>query len=234
SQPIWTRDGQRVLFRSERDGETSVWWQRAEGGAAERFAKVEQGVRPQPESWTPDGKLLFSVRGRGNDGASVSMLSLNADQNATMVIKPPASNPSLSPDGRWMAYHTIGSTTAVFVEPFPPTGEKHQIAGDGGTQPLWSPDGKELFYLSGFGQTDRQIMAVDIRTQHGFVSGKARPLPIQGLVSTGPRPYDITPDGKYFVVMMPKSQVDLDRSSLEQINITLDWFSELRQRVPVK
>ena len=77
-------------------------------------------------------------------------------------------------------------------------------------------------------------MAVDIQTQHGFVSGKARPLPIQGIVSTGPRPYDITPDGKHFVVMMPKSQVDRERSLAEQINITLNWFTELQQRVPVK
>ena len=105
-----------------------------------------------------------------------------------------------------------------------------QITTDGGDNPLWSPDGKQLFYLRP-GIT-RQIMAVDIQTQRGFVSGKSTPLPIEGIIAPGPRPYDITPDGKYFVVITPKSQASPGKAPSEQINITLNWFEELKQRVP--
>jgi len=161
------------------------------------------------------------------------MLSVVAGSSAKLVIKPPATNPHLSPDGRWIAYTgTVTGRVEVYVEPFPPTGEKHQITRDGGDNPLWSPDGKQLFYL--VPGVLRRIMAVDVGTQNGFSFGKATPLPIEGVLSTGPRPYDIMPDGKSFVVILPKAQADPARARAEQINVTLNWFNELQQRVPVK
>jgi hypothetical protein len=77
-------------------------------------------------------------------------------------------------------------------------------------------------------------MSVDIQTQPSFAVGKTTPLPIEGIIDTGPRSYDITPDGKYFLVMVAKSQVDPTKAPSEQFNVTLNWFEELKQRVPVK
>jgi Tol biopolymer transport system component len=118
------------------------------------------------------------------------------------------------------------------VEPLPPTGEKHQIATGDARDPLWAPDGKKLFYTKTDPNNVRRIVSVDIQTSSGFVVSKATPLPIDGLQTTGPRPYDITPNGKSFVIMLAKSQIDINKS-VEQIIITLNWFEELKQRVPV-
>jgi Tol biopolymer transport system component len=123
------------------------------------------------------------------------------------------------------------------VQSFPPTGAKFQVSTGGGRNPLWSPDGKQLFYLQT--EADRsetsQVVSVDVQTQPGFVIGKTTPLPIKGIIGPiGPRSYDISPDGKYFVVVMPASQADPDKGPPQQINITLNWFEELKQRVPVR
>ena len=75
-------------------------------------------------------------------------------------------------------------------------------------------------------------MAVDIQTQRGFGFGKTKALPIEGIINGGARSYDITPDGKHFVVMVPKAEATPDKAPAEQINVTLNWFEELRQRVP--
>jgi len=80
-----------------------------------------------------------------------------------------------------------------------------------------------------------QIVSVDAQTQPSLVIGKTTPLPIKGFIGLlGARSYDITPDGKYFVVMLPKSQADPAKAPPEQIDIVLNWSEELKQRVPVK
>ena len=112
-----------------------------------------------------------------------------------------------------------------------PNVAKYRITTTGGDNPLWSPDGKQLFYLK-LGGT-RQILSVDVQTQPTFAFGKTTALPIEGIVAGGPRAYDITPDGKYFIVMLPASTTDPGKAAPPQINITLNWFEELKQRVPV-
>ena len=81
----------------------------------------------------------------------------------------------------------------------------------------------------------QQMFAINVQTQPSFVPGKTTPLPIQGIsIPSGPRPYDNTPDGKCFVVIFPKSEAEAGKAPPEQLNITLNWFEELKQRVPVK
>jgi Tol biopolymer transport system component len=122
----------------------------------------------------------------------------------------------------------------VYVQPFPPTGAKYQISTDGGFSPLWSPDGKQLYYaLTPVARTTR-LVAVDIQTNPSFTFGKTNPLPIDEIVQSGARAYDVSPDGKYFVVTVPRNPVDAGKASSGQINVTLNWFEELRQRAPMK
>src|SRR5262249_19018308 len=159
---LWTTDGQRVVFTSDREGDHGLFWQRVDGGPAERLAKLEQGLGANPDTWSPDGKvLIFTNRTTtgllgGNAGnAGISALSIGTGKKTEVVIKQHATNPSLSPDGRWLAYvGTESRPVRVYVEPFPPTGEKHQITDNGGN-PLWSPDGKQLFFMRG----GRQILS---------------------------------------------------------------------------
>src|SRR5207253_2808295 len=118
-----------------------LFWQRADGsGAAERFGKMEQGQTPQAESWTPDGTTLIFLR-RNNVGSTGLMaLTPGADQKPRLVIPAPAGNPSLSPDGQWLAYQSPESgRQQIYVQPFPPNGTKYQVTPDGGSEPLWSP-----------------------------------------------------------------------------------------------
>jgi serine/threonine-protein kinase len=235
--PLWTTDSQRVVFTSERDDGWSLLWQRVDGGPAEQLAKpLKSDARPLPDSWSPDGKVLLFTERTGAPGSSgsggISAITPGGDGKPKPVIKQNATYAaSLSPDGRWLAYSQVDSRgrNEVYVEPFPPTGEKHQISSDRGSNPLWSRNGNQLFYMRG-----GQIIAVDVQTQPSFSAGKVTVLPIGEIVNPGPRPYDVTPDGKYFVVMLLKTETDPSNAPRDQINVILNWFRELQERLPLK
>jgi serine/threonine-protein kinase len=242
-KPIWTIDSQRVVFTSalssdpstDREGDRGLFWQPADGnGPLERLTEAEPGTGHQADVWTPDGKtLIFTVSHGGT--WHLSTLAMGADQKPKPLMEEWAANPSISRDGRWLAYISNESGRQnIYVQPFPPTGAKYQVSTAGGRNPLWSSDGTRLFYLQDDTAGTMQIVSVDVQTQPSFAIQKTTPLPIKGVIgSLGPRHYDISPDGKYFVVMLPKSQADAAKTPPEQINITLNWFEELKKRVPV-
>ena len=145
-----------------------------------------------------------------------------------------ATNSNLSRDGRWLAYTARAGNRQqdVYVQPYPVTGAMYQVSTMGGHYPLWSFDEKQIFYATDELGGTSQIMSVDVQTQPRFVVLKTTPLPIRGILSNQARGgFDITPDGKYFVVLMPS---DAGRARVPQINITLNWFEELKQRAPGK
>jgi Tol biopolymer transport system component len=230
--PLWTRDGKRIIFTSTREGgsDLKVFWQPADGSASAEKLTDEKGVIGA-ESVSSDGKTI-AVRIKGQ----INTLSPGGDRKMQSLIEPPVntgvSTATFSPDGKWVAYTQFGARTEVYVQPFPPTGAKYLVGNNAGA-PLWSPDGKQLFYLQPQAGLF-QIVAVDIQTQPSFVIGKATSLPIEGLRSGGTaRTYDITPDGKQFIVTMPPEVGQLSGQT-HQINVVLNWFTELQQRVPVK
>jgi Tol biopolymer transport system component len=116
---------------------------------------------------------------------------------------------AFSPDGRWFAYASgeiTGVSFNIFVEPFPPTGARYQLTSTGGRDPVWSPDGKELFFNTQVqsNATEGHLVSVDVRTQSGFTFGQPKSVPIAGAILGGNgRNYDSTPDGKQFVVVVP-------------------------------
>ena len=237
--PIWSRDGQRVIFQSDRDGDSGLFWQRADGsGTAERLTKAEEKTFHVANSWSPDGKTLtFSVVG---SDPGIWSIAMEPDAKAKVLIDAPSSDQrdsSVSPDGRWITYHSTESgRTEIYVEPFPPTGAKYQITTTLGYLPVWSSDGKQIVYVqntAGIGD----IMSVDVQTQPSFVFGKPVPLPIKGIIQNGgqgnPRGYDISPDGKQFVVMLSASDAESGARQTQQIYAVLNWFEDLKRRVPV-
>jgi hypothetical protein len=136
-----------------------------------------------------------------------------------------------SPDGRWVAYQ-IGETGAgeasTYVEPFPPTGTKYQVARGG--RPQWSRDGKELFYVP----APAQFMAVTVRTEPGMTFANPVMVP-RGFGIADPantRPYDITPDGR--ILGVGTGQTPTGSPGPAQIQVVLNWFAELQQRVPTR
>ena len=113
------------------------------------------------------------------------------------------------------------------MQPYPGPGGKWQISTEGGTEPVWNPNGRELFYRSG-----NKMMAVDIATQPGFSAGKPRMLfegPYRPTPVTNPN-YDVSPDGQRFLMVKPSEQ---EQAAPTQINVVLNWFEELKRRVPV-
>jgi Tol biopolymer transport system component len=133
-----------------------------------------------------------------------------------------------SPDGRWLAYVSNESGRyEIYVQPYPGPGGKLQISTDGGGEPMWNPNGRELFYRSG-----DKMMAVDITTQPSFSAGKPKVL-FAGQYQPSPNPvpnvnYDVSPDGQRFLMLKPGGQ---DQAAT-QINVVLNWFEELKQKVP--
>ena len=139
------------------------------------------------------------------------------------------SGPQFSPDGHWLAYVSDESgRSETYVQPYPPgRGEQHLISTEGGTEPVWNRNGRELFYRSG-----NKMMAVDIVTQPSFAASKPRML-FEGPYLPNPFApspnYDVSPDGQRFLMIKPTEQA---QAAATQINVVLNWFEELKQKVP--
>ncbi len=151
--PIWSADGQRVAFQSDREGDLGIFWQRADGSTpAERLTKPGQGTAHIPESWSPDGNTLLLAVTRGATNA-LSILALPDKKETALAEELSSVNAfaaMFSPDGRSITY----SRGQVFVQPFPITGAKYLISS--GFHPAWSHDGKELFFVQYRGTQRRE------------------------------------------------------------------------------
>jgi len=227
--PSWTPDGKRIAFESNKDGATNIYWQLADGsGWLERLNTSEYSQ--VPSSWSADGQLLAFIEINPTTGYDIWVLRMG-DRRARPFLRTPFTEgaPQFSPDGRWLAYTSDESgRLEVYVQPYPGPGGKWQISTDGGTEPVWNRNGRELFYRSG-----DKMMAVDIATQPSFVAGKPRML-FQGqyVLNTPPSSipfYDVSADGQRFLMLMPSEQ---GQAAPTQINVVLNWFEELKRRVP--
>lgn len=241
--PIWSADSQRVTFQSNREKDRGIFWQRADGsGAAERLVTAEEGTELVPESWSPDGGwLLYCVFGR--DQTSTLWVWSKEDRKAETfgTVKSAGrifTGAVFSPDGKWVAY-TVGDeavqrSRAVYVQPFPATGAKYKISkdADDGHHPLWSPDGKELFFTPGPGSP---LEAVAVSTQPAFSFGESGKVARRFLAlgPSYPRPWDISRDGQRFLGLS-ESQTDGLVAQDQQIRVVVNWFEELKRKVPVK
>jgi serine/threonine-protein kinase len=226
---VWTPDGKRVAFSSNKEGPTNIFWQRADGsGGLERLTTSE--YLNFPMSWSPDGQLLAFVEVNPTTGYDIWVLRLS-DRKAQPFLQTPfnESVPRFSPDGRWLAYISNESGRwEIYVQSYPGPGGKWQISTEGGTEPAWNPNGRELFYRSG-----EKMMSVDIATQPSFSAGKPRVL-FEGRYSPAPGTtpnYDVSPDGQRFLMIRPTEQAE---AAATQINVVLNWFEELKRRVPTE
>jgi len=227
SAPVWTPDGKRIAFMSNREGPQNVFWEPADrSGGPERLTTSE--YTPVPMSWSPDGQLLAFSEINSATGYDIWVLRFS-EHKAQAFLRTPFNEavPSFSHDGRWLAYVSDESGRyEVYVQPYPGPGGRLQISTEGGTEPVWNPNGRELFYRSG-----NKMIAVDIVTQPGFAAGKPRVLFEQQYVPTpltSPN-YDVSPDGQRFLMLKPNQSAEVAPT---QINVVLNWFEELKQKVP--
>ena len=239
-RPVWTPDSQRITFSSDRDGTMSLYWMPADGsGVAERLTTAEEGTSHWMGSWSPDGELLvFNVERDLQTDWDIWTLSVDDGETQSLYDTPGTAyfGAELSPNGEWLAYGAGPSSAAVdiYVEPFPPTGARRRISQDGGYWPLWSPEGSELFYRPSAASAGITLRSVDIVTQPTFAFSNEQTLPVQGFNVVGYyRDYDMSPDGERLLMVFPADQSDSGEPARLQINIVLNWFEELKERVPV-
>jgi Tol biopolymer transport system component len=227
--PVWTPDGKRIVFTSSKEGPRNLFWQLADGsGGLERLTSEEQ--LHIAKSFSPDGQLLvFHASASGNQ-RDILVLRLS-DRKAEPFLGTPFNEGGarFSPDGRWVAYVSDESgRPEIYVQPYPGPGGKWQVSTDGGTEPAWNRNGRELFYRSG-----NKMMAVETMTSPSFSAGKPRVL-FEGEYAVTEYPqlgsdYDVSADGQRFLMVKETART----VSNEQINVVLNWLEELKRRVPV-
>jgi serine/threonine-protein kinase len=233
--PVWSHDGERVAFQSDREGDQAIFWQKADGtGVAERLTKPDQGVAHMPDSWSPDGKTLSYSAVKGAE-AAVWIHSIQDKKSTVFASQASAviARSAFSPDGQWLAYQSNETgQNQIFVQPFPATGAKYPIVRGG--QPAWSLNGNEIYYNAGVGQ----IGVISIKIRPTFSFGEPFVFPAAGWRGTAParepRPWDISPDGKQLLGVIPVTEAATAGETTLQIRVVLNWFTDLKQRVREK
>ena len=222
---LWSPDGKRIVYRGTRQGTRNVYWKSADGTGEEERLTTKEGVIQTPTSISPDGRwLLFSDAG-GETKSDIWMLRLDGDRSPQPFLRTSASetNARISPDGRWVAYVSDASgPNEVYVQSFPAQGPRRQISTAGGIEPLWSRDGRELFYQSG-----DKLMVVDVVTSPTFSAGTPRVLFAgrYGISPTGITANSQSADGRRFL----RNQQVQPPQPLDSIDVVLNWFEQLKQ-----
>jgi Tol biopolymer transport system component len=226
--PVWSPDGSRIVFvQGLKEGrEEFVMSIIAADGAGEMRDVYKSKDRFEVSDWSPDGRHVLVDR--GNIGATdLWAFPIDDPGKAFPLVRSPflEHGGQFSPDGRWVAYVSRHSgRDEVYVTPFPGAGTRWQVSGSGGTQPRWSPDGREIYFLSA--ASDLMAAAVDAGGSR-FEVGDVRPL-FRVNMFAGPRHglygYDVSPDGKRFLVN------DAGEASAPRVALVTNWTAALAKR----
>ncbi len=224
-EPIWTPDGKRLTFWSntERADDNRLLWKAADGsGQAELL--MEEKLQTYPGSWSPDGQTVVFYGARPGGQSDIWVLPLGAKPQAIINTRFVERVPMFSPDGRWLAYVSDESgRREVYVQPYPALDKRWLISNDGGNEPTWRGDGKELFYRNG-----HKMMSVSIETEPEFRAGPPQVL-FEAEYDLHPfddRNYDVTQDGQRFVMIQSEGLTDD-----VEIHVALNWFHELSRKM---
>ena len=225
SRPIWSSTGQQVTFVSHRSGNYDIFVRAVDGsGAAE--ALTSNPFREGPGDWSADGRFPVFDRDHSEDRSDIWYLKRKDDgqgfEEIPFLQTPFAEwNPKLSPDGRFIAYQSDESGRfEVYVKPFPEGDDKWPVSRNGGDDPRWSQDGKELFYVE-----DATLVSVAVVTDPAFSAGEATSLFSAPSLRSGGYPnYDVSADGRRFVLVE-----NLEVEPL-RIHVVQNWYEEFRDR----
>lgn len=207
--PVWSRDGSKIAFRNGAD--LKVYVRASDGSGQQRNLQV----RGRPTSWSPDGRALLVL----NEDSHITIVPFD-DRGDPGSPRPWFRSPALersarfSPDGRWVVYVTNETgSEEVFVQGFADLKGKLRLSPAGGLHPVWSLDGKEIYYL----EEDR-LMAVRL-TESGGVLTAATPkalFPLPWLRNVASSPYDVAPDGRFLVKTFESREA-------EHLEVILNW-----------
>ena len=224
--PHWTADGTRIAFGT-RTG--TIFWKAADGSGQRE--ELTSGAYPRyPVSFSRDGKRMLFVELHPSRRGDIWSIPLEGDRRPEPLIATDADegDAEFSPDARWVAYVSDETgRSEVFLRPIGARGGRRQVSSDGGRSPHWSPTTRELFFTRG-----GQLVVVTI-DEEGNPVGHDRVLfsvpPFEDLHFAPEKPlYTVMPDGEHFLFLLDQS------SSPNRYNVVLNWFEELKARVPVR
>jgi Tol biopolymer transport system component/DNA-binding winged helix-turn-helix (wHTH) protein len=220
--PAWSPDGSRVLFVSERDGTSDLYQKAATAGAKEE-ALFGSETPKHHSDWSPDGRFIAYENEDSPRNVNIWVLPLFGDRKPIPLARTGFSEmyPRFSPDGKWIAYASVESGEfEVYVQSFPAMGVKREISTNGGIQPRWRGDGKELFYIEG-----RKIMVVEVKPGARFEVGMPKFLFEMHMSGADPRhQYTVTAEGQRFLVNTPITE------PVSSPTILANWDAALKRR----
>jgi Tol biopolymer transport system component len=222
----WTPDGKQLLFRWSKSLAMNLFMQPYDGSSPmERLTTSE--YEQWPGSWSADGKTIALLASHPATGIYIAMLDFGS-RRVTPFLNSRFSEwyPEFSPDGRWIAYTSNESKRSeVYVQPFPGPGTRLRVSTDGGTEPLWARNGKQLFY-----RWQDQMWAVDVVRDGGFVASKPRLLFEKSGYSSGSpiRSYDLSLDGQRFLMVKLEQRKP---TPVTEMTFVQNWFEDLKRLV---
>jgi serine/threonine-protein kinase len=233
--PIWTPDGRFIVF----EGKGGIFWIRSDGGG-KPISLIESKNRQVAWSFTTDGKHLAWLESASTSGWELWTVSVEQDGAGLHAGKPEVflrnsfdnRYPAFSPDGHWMAYTSNeGGTYEIYVRAFPDKGGRWQVSSAGGSYPLWSPNGHELFFRTG----DNQIMVANYTTNgDSFMPDKPKLWSDKRLLNfglIGTASYDVAPDGNRIAALLPVATSESQQAQ-NHVVFLMNFFDELRRKAP--
>ncbi len=227
NRPIWAPDGQRVAFSSSGGDGRKPYWQSIDGSTPPAMIPAPDGFW-WPMSFTPDGlEIVASLEATGEANWDIWVLPVSGDEKAYPLIasKHNEDFPRVSPDGSWVAYQSDETgRPEVYVQAYPGLGSKIRVSRNGGQTPVWSHDGKELYFASGFTPMGVKIMSVPMDLGPPLVAG----APFELFETTMfPGQFDVCPDGRFVLVQFPD-----EMPTVEGVDVAVGWTQTLPELVP--
>jgi serine/threonine protein kinase len=230
--PVWSKDGNQVIFTHRDSGAQYAIYQRAAIGTGKAEMIWRTAINTATWDWSPDGKFILYSDYQDKTKYDLWLLPLEGDHKPVPYLQTPFSEirGQFSPDGRWMAYSSDESGRfEVYVQTVPATGPKWQISSAGGDFPRWGRDGKELYFIA----ADQQLMAVPVKSGSGssaiFEPGAPQPLFRIELVPAAPTassPYQPSANGERFLVNV---QAGGEGTQAPPITVVLNWTAGLKK-----
>lgn len=217
--PLWSPDGSRVAFRSNRREGNFDLYQKLASGAGQDELLLKSDLEKRPTSWSSDGRFIAYYQIDPKTKEDVWVLPLFGGQKPFPLVQTEFNEVSarLSPDLKWIAYTSNESgKPEIYVQPFPAGGGRWQVSKDGGTTSRWRRDGKEIFYIGG-----GKVMAVAVKGSATFEVGTPQPLFDSGNLSPI---YAVTGDGQRFLFSTP-----VEEAQSAQITVVLNWTAEVKR-----